>query len=268
MARFALFLIAALPLVSSRMLQGSSSEYKAAVQEAAEAMRVPAQLLDGLTADLGSLEESLRAPRSLLQLSAEPKKVEQHSAKPAAAAAPKAAAPKKEELDTAKVVQQMAALSSNPAGMPAMSSLLEGMYDNWKEKIGSANKHEREQKKQFDATIAQLEAKKADAKKHGGTTETYDRIEKYWERQRSISHRQYHTALKIMHSGMEQFKSVKGAMDDAIKGKKPSAKDLRAVGLAQPDVVFLQEGVRTLRTWAKDASAALHDARELRADAI
>jgi hypothetical protein len=267
MARFALFLIAALPLVSSRMLQGSSSEYKAAVQEAAEAMRVPAQLLDGLTADLGSLEESLRAPRSLLQLSAEPKKVEQHSAKPAAAAAPKAAAPKK-ELDTAKVVQQMAALSSNPAGMPAMSSLLEGMYDNWKEKIGSANKHEREQKKQFDATIAQLEAKKAAAKKTGESTETYDRIEKYWQRQRSISHRQYHTALKIMHSGMEQFKSVKGAMDDAIKGKKPTAKDLRAVGLATPDIVFLQQGVTTLRTWAKDASAALHDARELRADAI
>jgi hypothetical protein len=227
-------------------------------------MSVPAQLLDGLEADLEAfgrrLEASLREPKSLLQLSAEPQ-VKEHAAKPAAAA------PKK-ELDTAKVVQQMAVLSNSPAGMPAMSGLLESMYENWKEKIGAANKHEREQKKQFDATIAQLEAKKADAKKHGGNTETYDRIEKYWQRQRSIAHRQYHTALKIMHSGMEQFKSVKGAMDDAIKGKKPTAKDLRAVGLAAPDVVFLQQGVSHLRAWAEDATALLHGARELRADAI
>ena len=74
-----------------------------------------------------------------------------------------------------------------------------------------------------------LEAKKtAEVKslKFNDTTDiagTYDRIERYWKRQRAISHRQYHTALKIMHAGMQKFKAVSAAMENAIAGKKPSA---------------------------------------------
>merc|ERR1712216_183795 len=90
---------------------------------------------------------------------------------------------------------------------------------------------------------------------------TYDRIEKYWKRQRAISHRQYHTALKIMHSGMQKFKAVSTAMDHAIKGKKPTAKDLQTVGMAMPDVVLLQ--VQELTRWSKHASEDLHGARVL-----
>ena len=41
-----------------------------------------------------------------------------------------------------------------------------------------------------------------DFMQRGTKIATYDRIENYWKRQRSISHRQYHTALKIMHSGI------------------------------------------------------------------
>merc|ERR1740133_405307 len=121
-----------------------------------------------------------------------------------------------------------------------MLGLLDGMYENWKEKIGEANKKEHEQKVSFDKTIADLEVKKAKSKDSKDGAETYDRIEKYWKRQRSISHRQYHTALKIMHSGMQKFKGVAAVMSHAVAGKKPTAQDLQTVGLAMPDVVFLQ----------------------------
>merc|ERR1719426_490699 len=145
---------------------------------------------------------------------------------------------------------------------PAMLGLLTGMYDSWKEKIGEANKKETEQKKAFDKTIQDLEAKKA-TYKDKDAQDTYDRIEKYWKRQRSISHRQYHTALKIMHSGMQKFKAVSGAMNHAIAGKKPTAQDLQTIGMAMPDVVFVQ--VQELVRWTQGASSDLKGARNLSA---
>merc|ERR1740133_510544 len=68
-----------------------------------------------------------------------------------------------------------------------MLGLLDGMYENWKEKIGEANKKEHEQKLSFDKTIADLEVKKAKSKDSKDGAETYDRIEKYWKRQRAIA---------------------------------------------------------------------------------
>merc|ERR1719262_741218 len=114
------------------------------------------------------------------------------------------------------------------------------MYDTWKDKIGEANKREQEQKKEFDEQISGLEAKKAKYKNDANATKTYDTIEKYWKKQRSISHRQYHTSLKIMHAGMVKFKAVQGAMQDAVEGKKPTEKDFRAIGMVEPMVVLLQ----------------------------
>merc|ERR1719436_1739318 len=122
--------------------------------------------------------------------------------------------------------------------MPAMIVLINGLYASYKEKIAACNRREKDQKREYDATIREMEMKKQlhDA----SAAETYNNIEKYWTRQRAISHRQYHTALKIMHAGMQKFKSVAAAMADAVAGKKPSAKDLRTIGLVVPEVVFLQ----------------------------
>merc|ERR1719162_1851725 len=144
---------------------------------------------------------------------------------------------------------------------PAMLGLLTGMYDSWKEKIGEANKKERAQKKVFDTTIGDLEKKKAMYKGNKDATDTYDRIEKYWKRQRSIAHRQYHTALKIMHSGMQKFKAVSTAMGNAVAGKKPTAKDLQTVGMAMPDVVLLQREVQRLGAWTQEAAEDINNAR-------
>jgi len=147
--------------------------------------------------------------------------------------------------------------------MPAMVGMLKGMYDTWKEKIGQENKHEQEQKRLFDHTMSELEKKKAQLKDKGAT-DTYDKIENYWKRQRAISHRQYHTALKIMHSGMERFKAMQGAMKAAIAGKKPKGSDLKALGMeAAPEVVFLQQSARHLSEWARSAAASVRAARQL-----
>jgi len=143
---------------------------------------------------------------------------------------------------------------ASPAQMPMMAGLLKDMYSTWKDKIGEANKHEQEQKAAFKKTMADLDAKKSEMKGNANATATYDRIQKYWQRQRNISHRQYHTALKIMHSGMAKFKAVEEAMQDAIAGKKPSAKDMQVIGMGAPEVVLLQEKVDEIRTWVGEAA--------------
>merc|ERR1719463_592730 len=110
-----------------------------------------------------------------------------------------------------------------------MLGLLKGMYASWKEKIGTANKREKEEKNSFDEEIKNLELKKKKFKNDANATKTYDNIEKYWKRQRDIAHRQYHTVLKIAHSGMEKFKTVMGAMENAIKGKKPNEETMKKI---------------------------------------
>jgi len=205
--------------------------------------------LDSIQHDIGRLWTALHGSHgsraSLVQLSSRLK------AKPAVANSPH-----KKRMDAATAVKEMAKLK--PAQMPAMLGLLTGMYDSWKDKIGDANKKEQEQKKAFEKNMKDLEAKKALHKDSKDAMDTYDRIEKYWKRQRSISHRQYHTALKIMHSGMQKFKAVSGAMSSAIAGKKPSTKDLQAVGMAMPDVVLLQSD---LAVWTEDATNDISIAR-------
>merc|ERR1719329_1568442 len=122
--------------------------------------------------------------------------------------------------------------------LPAMSGLMKDMYENWKEKIGEANRKETQAKK----------------KKYAGKigVDIYQRMEDYAKKQRELVHHQYHTQLKIMHSGMQKFKSVMQACDSAVAGKKPNPKDLRAMGL-MPDIVFLQTQVSDISTWASGA---------------
>merc|ERR1719271_1807748 len=102
-----------------------------------------------------------------------------------------------------------------------MLGLVEGMYGNWKEKIGDANKAEKKQKAEFEKTIADLDSK---MKTSACGQDTYRMIEKYWKKQRAISHKQYHNVLKIAHAGMEKFKGVIAAMKGAMAGKKLDAK--------------------------------------------
>merc|ERR1719420_450766 len=170
----------------------------------------------------------------------------------------------KKSLNIQDAAVEMESLSKlGKAGMPSMLGLLTEMYGSWKEKIGTANKQEKKQKQEFDAKIQDLEMKRNSNKNDANWTKTYDRIEKYWKLQRSISHRQYHTVLKLAHAGMDKFKTVMHAMQAAVESKKPDAATMRKMqAMEMPEVVLLQE-VESLRHWTRDSLSLLRDAKNL-----
>jgi hypothetical protein len=258
MALVAFLTLWALPTLTHQLAVSSLQTTELAAEASADRTLAGATgLLESLESDVAHLWDTLRGSRtaSLVQLTAESHPAS--AAKPASASKPA----HHKDLDAATAVKEMDKLK--PSQMPAMLGLLTGMYDSWKDKIGEANKKEHDQKTAYEKTIKDLEAKKAVNKDNKDAQATYDRIEKYWKRQRAISHRQYHTALKIMHSGMQKFKAVSGAMNHAIAGKKPSAQDLQTIGAAMPDVVFVQ--VQELVHWTQGASSDLKGARNLSA---
>jgi len=220
---------------------------------ARETFKAAVPFLDSLVQDLAKVQQSLkRADQALIQVQAKaaPKTVLSKGS-PAKA--------KKKSFDVQGAVVEMGKLG--PKQMPQMLGLVGGMYDAWKDKISAANAQEQEAKAACAKEISDLEAKKRKYKNDANATAEYDRIEKYWKRQREISHRQFHTSLKIMHSGMEKFKTVMNAMKDAVAGKKPTQAELRSVGQLMPEVVLLQTKMKDLRKWSVGAISILRDAR-------
>jgi hypothetical protein len=217
-------------------------------------------LITQMNTDLLRVNIRFGRVRSFLQLNVadSPATTKGKPVKAAAKSVEKKAA-EKPKFDPQAAVAQMDQMG--PKDMPVMLGLLKGMYGSWKDKIGTANKREKEEKKDFDEEIKNLEAKKRKFKDDANATKTYDNIEKYWKRQRSIAHRQYHTVLKIAHGGMEKFKSVMKAMQSAVDGKKPDEKTLKAVqSMEMPEVVLLQE-VESLQRWTRGAMSSLRDAK-------
>jgi len=198
-------------------------------------------LIDQMDRDLVRINSKLGRVRSFLQVADEQKPVSVQEA----------------------AVQMESLSKMGQAGMPAMLGLLTEMYGSWKGKIGTANKREKEEKKDFDLKIRDLEMKKNTNKNDANWTKTYDKIEKYWKLQRTIAHRQYHTVLKLAHSGMERFKTVMHAMQAAVDKKKPDSTTMRKMqAMEEPEVVLLQE-VESLRHWAHDSRSLLRDAKNL-----
>lgn len=229
-------------------------------------------LMSEMNTDIMRLSRSLNQWRSFLQISSSlttsPKAAAAPGVAKPAATKPATAAPaavkskassKAAGFDVQEAVTQMS--NMGPSQMPAMLGLLKGMYSSWKDKIGTANKREKDEKKEFEAEVKSLELKKKKFKNDVNATKTYDNIEKYWKRQREISHRQYHTVLKLAHSGMEKFKSVMGAMEGAIKGKKPSQETMKKIqSMEMPEVVLLQK-LTKLSQWTRGAMSLLRDAQ-------
>jgi hypothetical protein len=213
-------------------------------------------LISEMNTDLVRMNAKINGVRSFLQLSTadSPATTKGKPLKPVVKKADE-----KPKFDPTEAVKQMDKMG--PAQMPAMLGLLKGMYASWKEKIGTANRREKDEKKDFDEEIKNLEAKKKRFKDDVNATKTYDGIEKYWKRQRDIAHRQYHTVLKLAHGGMEKFKTVMHAMQSAVDGKKPDAKTLAKVqSMEMPEVVLLQQ-VESLSRWSRGALSLLRDAK-------
>lgn len=241
-----------LPVAPAARLTATVSAQEALVekQRADKLFSTARPLVDALVADVGRVQRSMKQMESFLQIEPATKKAD------AKAAAPPA---KKAAFDVQDAVKQMDHMGVKQ--MPAMLGLLKGMYASWKDKISAANRNEEAEKKKFEAEESSLERKKAMFKGDKNATETYEGIERYWKKQRSLSHKQYHTSLKLMHAGMEKMKTMIGAMTGAIEGKKPSTKTLQAIGQIAPEVVFLQKQVKVLSIWAKGASSILRDSR-------
>eukprot|EP00746_Dinoflagellata_sp_MGD_P002193 gnl/MRDRNA2_/MRDRNA2_104238_c0_seq1.p1 gnl/MRDRNA2_/MRDRNA2_104238_c0~~gnl/MRDRNA2_/MRDRNA2_104238_c0_seq1.p1 ORF type:complete len:276 (-),score=61.46 gnl/MRDRNA2_/MRDRNA2_104238_c0_seq1:74-901(-) len=228
-------------------------------------------LIDQMNGDLMKMNSRLGSLRSFLQVgvvdSPASSKGSSSRSAPVDAIKPATKAGSRKSFDPQAVVMQMDSLNQmGSAQLPAMLGLLTEMYSGWKEKIGVANKREKEEKTEFDTTIRDLELKKkrsktGDAKFDANSTKTYDKIEKYWRLQRKIAHRQYHTVLKLAHAGMAKFKTVMNAMHGAIDSKKPDRATLKKIqSMEEPEVVLLQM-VESLTHWAHHTISLLRDAK-------
>jgi len=229
---------------------------------AREAFQDAVPFVNALLQDVAKIQQSLRrADASLVQVSS-------RTTKPATPAVTvkktSILSGGKKAFDTGAALKKMDKLGPNQ--MPAMLSVVANFYDAWKAKIAHANQHDKDGKKRYDVNIAELEARKRKYKSDANATKAYDSIEHYWRRQRELSRKQYHTSLKIMHSGMAKFKTMMGAMQAAIASKAPTAAQKTAMSKVapEPEVVFLQKKVKDLNVWAKGAVSLLRDSLNTR----
>jgi len=159
----------------------------------------------------------------------------------------------------------------SPADLIPALSMLKGLYEDGKERIGKLNAREQEFKKQYmkkQATHEQRLKTIADRVKNGtlskefAVNETRDetRLWTYWERVRERQHRQYHTSLKIQHGTLTKEKQMIDMYDKTIAGKeskKQLAKEFSKVGgpAVAPEVVFFQEAQRGVAKFCQEELA-------------
>merc|ERR1719159_1108065 len=126
-----------------------------------------------MNSDLVRMNAKLGGVRSFLQVSASDSPAA-GKGKPVKSVAAKRAdkkAAEKPKFDPEAAVAQMDKMG--PAQMPAMLGLLKGMYSSWKDKIGTANRREKEEKKEFEDEVRNLEEKKKRFKNDANATKTY-----------------------------------------------------------------------------------------------
>lgn len=168
---------------------------------------------------------------------------------------------KGKRLSNEEVLAKMKHLSQ--AQMPEMLSLLKKMYQNFKGRIGAANRAEDKSKQKYKTELKQLDGKKEHWQKAVSASEvsdTYDMLERHLKKERELSHRQYRTGLKVSHAGMDKLETVISVMEKAVQDKKLTKEDLQKIKkVAPPAEVLLQ--LKSLVTWARQANGSLRAAR-------
>jgi len=248
-------------------LDHSASVRVSEEREAADASTEAAVFLGNTLGDVAKLRKALLwAGEAFVQLDSKLALAAKNQTAPASMTAPKpsqkktvlskgkaAVASDKKAVDLVK--QEMEKLQ-----MPSTLGLVKSMYNSWKGKIAEANKYEQAGKAKFEKKIEELEARKRKEKGNKHALAESEQVEKYIKKQRELAKRQYHTTLKMMHGGMEKFKTVIAATDDAAAGKEPTGAQVKALGqLVPPEVVFLQNKVSDLLVWTKGALSILRD---------
>jgi len=222
---------------------------------------------------LAQLDETESGLQQLQQFVAPAKE----KASVAVKAAAKAPEPKQAKVAVAKTeVAKASAQDSDPAkvatslGMPSLSAvkglkgqaalapmlaMLNGLYEESKERISQQNVREEKSKKWFAVKEAEHKAKlvKIDASfanhtlsEEFRTNETRDenRYFNYWQRCRERQHRQFHTNLKIQHGMMTKAKNMVNMYEKALSPKaadQKQAKKQLGQMTGMPEIVFLQK---------------------------
>jgi len=160
--------------------------------------------------------------------------------------------------------------------VPALS-MLKGLYEDGKERIGKLNAREQDSKKKFEAKQAQHEQriavinarlKNGSLSKEFGTNETRDenRLWTYWEHVRERQHRQYHTSLKIQHGTLSKEKQMIEMYEKTIaakESKKQLAQEFRKIAGPQvaPEVVFMQQTKVAVARYCQEELAELRSSK-------
>lgn len=206
-----------------------------------------------------SMEADLRQLASLANASVS-------NATSAAPAAEKPAPEAKAEHVKSVVPKNLKLNPKSVADLAPALAMLNGLYEEGKERIVKLNEREKEMQKKFDEKEAAHKAKMAsiEAKLHNhtlsqefATNETRDenRIFLYWQRCRERQHRQYRTGLKIQHSTMDKVKKMINMYEETMAGNTEKAKkELKKI--APPEIVFLQQSLATFCTEALGEIAA------------
>merc|ERR1719240_2569850 len=109
-----------------------------------------------------------------------------------------------------------------------MLSMLKGLYESARERIGEINKREKKSKERPDLL------KNATAEE--------DRLYRYWPRCREREHKQYHNMLKLQHATMQREKQMIDLYEKTLAapkgGSKEVAKELGHVAQGLPEVVL------------------------------
>ena len=119
--------------------------------------------------------------------------------------------------------------------LPLMLGLLSDMYDRFKQNIARSNELEQKSKKQFDDNMTRYKTWPESWKKDKAMNRMYE----HWQLSRKLSHRHYHTMLKVAHAGMTRIKAAMDMMEKAIKGDALSPDQLASLKAQEPEVVLL-----------------------------
>jgi len=168
------------------------------------------------------------------------------------------------DLDPAKVAASLGIPSLSAVkglkgqmALAPMLAMLNGLYEESKERISQQNVREAKSKKWFaekeaehKTKVATIEGKFANhtLSEEFHTNETADetRYFTYWQRCRERQHRQFHTNLKIQHGMMMKVKGMINMYEKALSPKasdQVQAKKQLGKMTGMPDVVFLQKDI-------------------------
>jgi len=161
------------------------------------------------------------------------------------------------QMDRLAATERMMKGLTGKAMLAPMLSMLKGMYDDQKKRIGDINKKEQKSKERFAMQKAEFDHKTQETElKHDkhklsdeffkNETRDYTRQFKYWEGVRSRNHRQFHNALKITHGMMQREKDMIAQYEAALSMKIPQESNAKKVAAPakpeeSPEVVFVQQ---------------------------